>query len=104
MQKETLQKGNELLKLISEHESALLCFEYDANYFENYCKSENEELLPPKMESTNPKLIIEYDSFDDDWYREKQEIPIKLSDFLINIIKEQIKESLAKLKKEFDEL
>lgn len=105
MKEETLKKANELLKLIKEHESALLCFEYDANEWANELRKNcKQELLPPKVESANPKLIIEHDAFDDDWYRATQPIPMVLSDFLVNIIKEQIKENLEKLKKEFEEL
>lgn len=105
MEIETLKKGNQLLSEIKEHEKALLCFEYNANEYMNIVREDRgEDLLPPDIRSTNPKLIIEYDALDDDWYREKQEIPMVLSDFLANIIKEQIRENLTKLKKEFTEL
>lgn len=105
MTEEILKKANELKKLINEYESALLCFEYDNNEYENdYRKDKGEDLLPPDIKSTNPKLIIEHDAFDDDWYRATKPIPMVLSDFLVNIIKEQIKENLSKVRKEFDEL
>ena len=105
MEIETLKKGNQLLKLITEHEQALLCFEYDNNEYENdYRKDKGEDLLPPDIRSTNPKLIIEFDAFDDDWYREKQVIPIVLSDFLVNVIKEQIRENLSKLNEDFENI
>ncbi len=99
MNTETLKKANELSKLISDHESALSCFEWDANYYENINRPENKQ-LPPKIFSTNPRLIIEYDGDG----REQQLIPMGLSDFLINIIKDQIKENLNKIRKEFEEL
>lgn len=105
MEIETLKKGNQLLKLITEHEQALLCFEYDNNEYENdYRKDKGEDLLPPDIRSTDPKLIIEFNAFDDDWYRRTLPIPMVLSDYLVNIIKEQIRENLSKLKKEFNEL
>lgn len=104
MNEEFLKKGNELLKQIREHESALVCFEYDENEEANYYREECRKLAP-NMISTNPKLIIEYDKYDEDIpYREMLSLPMVLSGFLVNIIKEQIKENLNKLQKEFDDL
>ena len=105
MKLEQLNKANQLQKLIREYESSLLCFEYDNNEYANDSRKDNgEDLLPSDIRSTNPKLIIEHDAFDDDWYRKTQDVPMVLSGFLINIIKEQIKENLEKLKNEFEEL
>jgi hypothetical protein len=55
------------------------------------------------LESTNPILIIEHDDpFEGG--REQQRIPMVLSDFLINLIKDSIKGNLEKLKDEFQNL
>jgi hypothetical protein len=91
MNKEILQKANELAKLISEHENALSCFEFDVAL----------DGFAPEWISTNPQLIIEYDDCD---AREQQKIPMVLSDFLINIIKGSIRENLSKLQEEFKRL
>lgn len=105
MEIETLKKGNQLLELITEHEQALLCFEYDHNeYLNDQLKDRGEELLPPDIRSTDPKLIIEFNYFDDDWHRRTLPIPMVLSDLLLSTIKEQIRENLSKLTKEFNEL
>lgn len=101
MDKGTLEKANELAGLIKEHESALLCFEWDGNQYENYERPEDDQ-LPPDWISTNPRLIIEYDDCDE--MRQQQKIPMVLSDALIEFIKENIKENLSKLKKEFENL
>lgn len=103
MDKETLKKANELSNLIEELKKALLCFEYDENEIPNSWKNEGEK-LPPKMVSTNPKLIIEYDEWDEDMYRHQQPIPIVLSDFLIDVIKQHIETNLKNLKQEFKNL
>lgn len=105
MEKERLKEANRLNKLIEEHEKALLCFEYDKNEYINYISEANgEEKLPPEYESTNPKLIIEYDKFDGDRYRKQLPIPMVLSDSLVDALKMAIKEYLSKLKSEFEKL
>lgn len=105
MEKERLKEANRLNKLIEEHEKALLCFEYDKNeYINDIRESNGEEKLPPEYESTNPKLIIEYDEFDEDKYRRQLPIPMVLSEFLVDVIKVAIKENLCKLKTEFEML
>lgn len=105
MEKERLKEANRLNKLIEEHEKALLCFEYDRNEHINDMRESNgEEKLPPEYESTNPKLIIEYDELDEDWFRNQLPIPMVLSDFLVDSIKVAIKENLCKLKSEFEKL
>ena len=99
MNKEKLNEANRLNKLIEEQEQALNCFEFDTNY---YARDEYPN-LPIVLESTNPTLIIEYDDpFEGG--REQQRIPMVLSDFLINIIKDSIKGNLEKLKTEFQNL
>ena len=67
-------------------------------------ESNGEEKLPPEFESTNPKLIIEFDEFDEDWYRKQLPIPMVLSDVLVDTIKVAIKENLSKLRSEFEKL
>ena len=92
MNKEKLKEANRLNKLIEEHEQALNCFEFDTNY---YARDEDPN-LPIALESTNPILIIEHDDpFEGG--REQQRIPMVLSDFLINLIKDSIKGNLEKL-------
>lgn len=77
MEKERLKEANRLNELIEEHEKALLCFEYDKNeYINDIRESNGEEKLTPEYESTNPKLIIEYDEFDEDKYRRQLPIPM----------------------------
>ena len=99
MNKEKLMEANRLNKLIEEHEQALNCFEFDTNY---YARDEDPN-LPIALESTNPILIIEHDDpFEGG--REQQRIPMVLSDFLINLIKDSIKGNLEKLKDEFQNL
>lgn len=100
MKEDQLKRGIELQKLIKEHKQALLCFEYDNNCREDL----GEDLLPPDIISTNPKLIIEYDAFDDDHYRATRPVPMVLSDFLIKNIKDNIQINLTKLEKEFNDL
>jgi len=100
MDKETLKKANELARLMEEHESALLCFEWDVNQYDNYSRADDDQ-LPPKYVSTNPRLIIEFDGNDG---REQQMIPMVLSDALVEFIKENIKENLSRLKKEFENI
>ncbi|WP_195372955.1 hypothetical protein [Parabacteroides leei] len=105
MEKERLNEANRLNKLIEEHEKALCCFEYDANESINDMReSEGLEKLPPEYKSTNPKLIIEFDELDEDWYRRQLPIPMVLSDVLVDTIKVAIKENLSKLKSEFEKL
>ena len=97
--KQILKEANRLNKLIEEHEQALNCFEFDTNY---YARDEDPN-LPIALESTNPILIIEHDDpFEGG--REQQRIPMVLSDFLINLIKDSIKGNLEKLKDEFQNL
>ena len=99
MTTDKLKKANELSKLINEHKSALCCFEYDANEHFNSTLPEDKR-LPPKMFSTNPQLIIEYDGDG----REQQIIPMVLSDILVETLKQSIKENLIYLEKQFKDL
>lgn len=99
MNKEKLEKANRLNKLIKEHEEALNCFEFDTNYYAR----EEEPNLPIVLESTNPVLIIEHDN-PFEGIRERQRIPMVLSDHLINAIKDSIKKKLEDLKVEFKNL
>lgn len=106
MDKKTLIEANRLNKLIEEHEEALRCFEYNKNECINYYREANgEEVLPPEFESTNPKLIIEFDEYDEgELARRKLSIPMVLSDFLVDVLKKQIKNNLDKLKSDFNKL
>lgn len=106
MDKERLNEANRLNHLMEEHEKALLCFVYDKNeYINDMREAAGEEKLSPEYESTNPRLIIEFDTFDDDdWIRGQVPIPIVLSDYLVEMIKAAITESLSKLKIEFERL
>ncbi|WP_419033421.1 hypothetical protein [Dysgonomonas gadei] len=99
MENETLKKANELNELINEYESALCCFEYDQNEYFNNTLPEGKK-LPPRMITTNPRLIIEYDGDG----REQQLIPMVLSDVLVELLKQSIKENLAELKRQFKDL
>ncbi len=100
MNKEKLQKANELVKKISEHENALNCFEFDIH---EYGRHNNPE-LPIKLVSTNPQLIIEHDDIEEGEGRTQTPVPIILSNLLIEMIKKAIKESLSLLQTEFDQL
>lgn len=100
MNKDTLQKANELAQKIREHEQALYCFEYDHNY---YARDENPD-LEPDMRSTNPQLIIEHDDTEEWEGRTTTPIPMILSDYLIEAIKLSIKDSLKRLQTEFETL
>lgn len=105
MDKKRLNEANRLIHLIEEHEKALLCFECDKNeYINDMREAAGEEKLSPEYESTNPQLIIEFDAFDDDWIRKQVKIPMVLSDFLVEMIKAAIIESLSKLEMEFNSL
>ena len=100
MNKEILQKANELARRISEHERALNCFEFDAN---EYARDEHPA-LEPDMRSTNPQLIIEHLNIEEGEGRTTTAIPMILSDYLIEAIKASIKYNLENLKSEFDNL
>ena len=105
MDKKRLNEANRLIHLIEKHEKALLCFVYDKNeYINDMREAAGEEKLSPEYESTNPQLIIEFDAFDDDWIRQQVKIPMVLSDFLVEMIKAAITESLSKLEMEFNSL
>lgn len=86
MDDKTLQRANEVARMTREHESALRCFEWDSEYGAG---------------SRNPQLIIE---FDDEDGREQQKIPMVLSDFLVDMIKQAIRANLSVLKSEFESL
>lgn len=88
MEIEKLKKGNELNRKINELNSALGCFEFQ--YDET----------TPKV-STNPQLIIEFDGGDG---REQLKIPMVLSEFLTDLLKNTIKSELEKAQSEFDKL
>lgn len=100
MNKDTLQKANELARKIREHEQALNCFEYDHNYF---ARDENSD-LEPDMRSTNPQLIIEHDDLEEWEGRTTTPIAMVLSDSLIEVIKLSIKDNLKRLQAEFEAL
>ncbi len=68
----TLEKANELNKMIKEYQQTLRCFEWEKEY---------------GGASTNPRLIIEFDGPDG---REQQPIPMVLSDVLVSYLKEEI--------------
>lgn len=106
MDKKILEEANRLNKLIEEHKEALRCFVYDKNECINYYREANgEEVLPPEFESTNPKLIIEFDEYDEgEPARKKLPIPMVLSDYLIEAIKMSIKDNLKRLQTEFEAL
>lgn len=95
MDKETLKKANEIAQKITENERALGCFYFDVNKY-------SDVTVPHEYISTNPQLIIEFDDCKDG--REQQKIPMVLSDYLIDIIKQAINANLAALKSEFESL
>lgn len=68
----TLEKANELNKKIREFQQALNCFQWDQEYGGG---------------STNPRLIIEFDGADG---REKQPLPMNLSDVMVSFLKAEI--------------
>lgn len=69
----TLEKANELNRKIKEFGDALICFEFPQEYGGG---------------STNPRIIIEHDGFDND--REETKLPMNLSDNLISFLKDEI--------------
>ena len=86
MDDKTLKRANEIARIIRENESALCCFEWEKEYGGS---------------SRNPQLIIEFDDVDG---REQQKIPMVLSDFLVDMIKQAIHANLSVLKSEFESL
>lgn len=91
---EKLKKANELHSKINQLKSALNCFERQIT-------DERGKKLGEPI-SLNPKLIIEFD--DDDNGREQRAIPMKLSDVLTGMIKQQIKNNIETTQAEFDSL
>jgi len=89
MEIEKLKKGNELSQKINELNDALNCFEW----------WEFDEDAPKV--STNPRLIIEFDGADG---REQAKVPMNLSEFLTDLLKNTIKSELEKAQSEFDKL
>lgn len=87
MNYKTLGRANEIARMIIENESALCCFEWEKEYGGG---------------SRNPQLIIEFD--DGDGGRKQQKIPMVLSDFIVNMIKQAIHANLSVLRKEFEML
>lgn len=89
MTKEQLDKGNELANKIRDFENALNCFEWKFS-----------AQAPPA--STNPRIIIEYDDYDD--VRSQIALPMNRSDTLVDLLKSTIKEKLGKAQDELDKL
>jgi len=87
MKTETLNKANDLNRKIREFSEALNCFEWTP-----------EETKSPV--SLNPRLIIEYDNDG----REQMEIPMNLSNELIDFLKKEIIEGRDKAMAEFNAL
>jgi len=89
MNNQTLQTANKINKDLNEFERALECFETTIG--------DSEE-----KHSTSPKLIIDFDDFDDG--RTQIALPMNLSDHMIGILKQNIIENIERMKKEFEEL
>ncbi len=86
MEREKLEKANELDKKIREYKEALNCFQWEDN--------------DGGLHSTNPALIIEFDNDG----REQIKLPMTLSDSVVNLLKEIITASLETTQKEFNNL
>jgi hypothetical protein len=89
MKQETLKKANELSKLIQECNQAFNCFEY-------------RHVEGSPVFSLNPRLIIEFDNFDDG--RDRVSLPMNLSDTLINFLIAEIEKVRQVAIKEFESL
>ena len=91
MDKEKLEKGNEILRKINKYESALECFEWVPG------ENGGGDVI-----SLNPKLAIEFDDWDDG--REMMVLPDIISEDFIEMLKTHIETRIEELLKEFDEL
>ncbi len=95
MKNETLQRAKQLEQQIKEFKSAMSCFEW------GWYGSEDEKPDDFKPDSTNPKVIIEFDGGDG---REQIALPMSLSDAFIEFMKKEITAGLTEAQSELDEL
>ena len=86
----TLNKANQILQKIKEYEAALECFEtkYGAHNEYTYDRT--------------PKIILNVDDLEGG--RENMDLPMILSDEMIDFLKKEIVENLNKAKIEFEDL
>ncbi len=78
MTQETLMKANSLNKKICDYQNALNCFEYTDHGGEIYDRT--------------PRLVLDVDDLDEG--RERIDVPMVLSEYLIGIIKQEIQKGL----------
>ena len=86
MHNATLEKANNLNKIIIEFQKALNCFQWDKWYGGG---------------TTNPRIIIEYDCEDG---RETRPLPMNLSDEFVLYLKAEITKGLNAATEEFNAL
>lgn len=97
MNLETLNKANSLKRKIDELKSIASCF-----YYPQYNEEGNETGEVCLGMSRNPKIIIEYDDYEDG--REEFKLPIILSEKFIQFIFNESASELQKCIEEFESL